>query len=123
MIIVIILVFILILGVILINKASYFSKWHDIGFVIILATSILLGSSLAVLVINQFEGREKEQEYYAIKHTIETSRNNEISGVERAALTTKIIEFNQEIAKAKYWRGTLIDIWIYDGFAELEYLE
>jgi hypothetical protein len=61
--------------------------------------------------------------YQSTKTVIEKARKSNISEVERAALTNKIIEINSEIASAKYWNKTIFDCLIYDEFADLEPLK
>lgn len=61
--------------------------------------------------------------YESMKQTIEYSRSNEVSDLERASLTTKIIEINKYLANAKYWNDTIFGDLVPDDFAALEYLK
>lgn len=62
-------------------------------------------------------------QYHAIKETIEVARQGEVSDIERAALTQKIMRVNQDIASYKYWNGTIFHLMIPDKLAELEPLK
>jgi hypothetical protein len=63
------------------------------------------------------------QQYHAAKQTIAQARTTNTSELERAALTTKIIEVNSWLANAKYWNDSIFDIYIPDEVEELEPLK
>jgi hypothetical protein len=89
------------------------------SFVFSFATII----ALIILPISYYDGKAGIKRYYALKQTIEDSRKNGISDVERAALTKKIAEYNADLASVKYWNDTIFDIYIPDELAELDYLK
>lgn len=61
--------------------------------------------------------------YHATKYTIENARQNDISEMERAALTVKIIEINEVLADARFINRTFVGDVMPDALAELEYLK
>lgn len=61
--------------------------------------------------------------YHTTKNSIQEARSQEISEVERATLTTKIIETNEFLASKKYWNGTIFGDMIPDELANLDYLK
>jgi hypothetical protein len=61
--------------------------------------------------------------YQATKQTIDESRKGGISDVERAALTNKIIEINQELASAKWTKQHFFGDTIPQEYADLPYLK
>jgi hypothetical protein len=89
---------------------------------------LLGGICLAVLLIvwpmQYHDYKEKIAIYQATKQTIDEARKNNVSEVERAALTTKIIEVNEILAAAKYENEhTIFKDSIPDDFANLPYLK
>ena len=60
------------------------------------------------------------QEYHATKASVEVSRGEEMSELERAALVHKIIEVNRWLARAQYWNQTVFDPFIPDEVMALE---
>lgn len=62
-------------------------------------------------------------EYLAIAETIKNSRLEEISELERVALTNTILEANSYIASCQYWNTTIFDPFYPDEVMELELLK
>lgn len=86
-------------------------------------SSMMSLSLILILVINHGSANSTISQYNAIKETIEETRENETSSIERATLTQNIIEVNQEIASYRYWNETIFHLFIPDKLAELEYLK
>lgn len=106
------------------NNNSWFSDSVEfISIVMIAISTILLIGSLILIPIFHYNGKAEVERYYALQNTIEKSREEGLSEVERAALTTEIAEYNKDLASVKYWNNTIFDWWHYDGLAELDYLE
>lgn len=103
--------------------ALFFEDFAEIGILISVIALLVLTVSFFVLWINHETASGKIAQYEIIKETIEVSRKNEISDIERATLTQKIIEVNQDIAGYKHWNETSWDIYIPDELTELEYLK
>ena len=78
---------------------------------------------LVILIVNHSTAGGTIAQYEIIKETIESSREKEMSEVERATLTQKIIGVNQEIAGYRYWNETNWDIFVPDELTKLEYLK
>lgn len=109
--------------VFLMVEANYFSGWHTVGFVGTCFTGVVLFLLLLFLPINYYSGKAEVERYKVLKQTIENSRAVETSGIERAAILSEIAEYNKDLANVKYWNNTIFDWWIYDGLAELDFLE
>lgn len=89
--------------------------------------SIIGGITLIITLIcgltSYADSKAEIQRYYAIKQTIENSRDNSTSEVERAAVTKGIAEYNAKLASLKYWNDTTFDIFISDELVNLPYLK
>lgn len=115
----IISIVVLVIGVILLHTESL----DTLGFIATLVGVIAVIVIPLGWVINISSYNSNIQQYNAIKETIKIAREESISDIERAALTTKIIEVNEYLASAKYWNNTMFGDNIPDEFAELEYLK
>ena len=94
-----------------------------LGVIIVTIFGLALLVSLTIIGVNQAIGVSKVEEYNAFVKTLELARNNEEIELERAAVTSKVVEWNQYIASAKYWNDGLLDIFVHDGVAGLDYIE
>lgn len=120
MLIFIISALLLIAGIICLNK----NDMSLTGTLLITIGGFGLAVALITLPVINSSVKSEIREYYAIQSTVEVARNSEsISDIERAALTTKIIEANQWVVTQQYWNGTIFDIWIPDEVMELELLK
>lgn len=123
----IILIAVLVIGLGVVGL-MFFDDWEHEGLHFTsMVFTFIGGGALAIMLliaaINQLGGRGEVERYHAIKETIEISRSENISEIERAALTKEIIEVNAHLASAKYWNENGFDIFIYDGVTELEPLK
>lgn len=86
-----------------------------------------LGALLLALIfvgITRLQEAENAERYKAFVSTLEKARARGQSGdIERAAMQNSIASWNGKIAAARYWNGTLFDIWHVDAFAELPFIE
>ncbi len=105
------------------SLSDYYSDANAVGMVGSIFVSIVLFLMLLAIPLNQYWGKQEVERYYALQQTIEKSRESKISEVERAALTHEISEYNKDLAAVKYKNDSIFKIWVYDGLAELEYLE
>lgn len=78
---------------------------------------------LFLIFLNPYIVRSEIAEFNATKQTIADVRIAEISDIERAALTQKIIEANKWLAKTQCNNKNLVDIFIPDEIDELEPLK
>ena len=78
---------------------------------------------LGVGATNYYSEKRYVQTYNAIKTTIETARTSNVSDVERAALTVKIIEVNQHLADDRYWKDSIWGVFYPDEVVKLEFLK
>ncbi|MFB0831408.1 hypothetical protein ACEU2D_17625 [Brevibacillus laterosporus] len=103
----------------------YFVKkeWELIGSALVIFSSVLLLVALILFPVKRFIINEKIEQYRVVKLTIDNSRNQVNSDIERAALTTQIIETNKWLSALKYKNETILDIFIPDEVMELEYLK
>lgn len=114
----IVLILLFIVGLFLCRTDS-----NELGFCISLLSGIMIVGVAIIWSTNYYSNLANVEVYNSTKNTVEVSRNKEISEVERAALTTKIIEVNEYLAKAKYWNRTFFEDMVPDKLAELDYLE
>ena len=61
--------------------------------------------------------------YPAMVETIENSRTEEMSEIERAALTNEMLEINSQIASWQYWNNTILDPFYPDEVMRLKLLK
>jgi cell division protein FtsB len=80
----------------------------------------ILVISLIILPFMYYSGKAEVQRYYALKETIDQSRQNKVSDIERAALTKEIADYNKDLAEVKYWNDSVFDIYIPDYLANLK---
>ncbi|WP_141213043.1 hypothetical protein [Brevibacillus laterosporus] len=113
-----VLFILLLIGIYLIKK-----EWEVIGGVLIMVSSVLLVIALIIFPLKRFIINEEIEQYRAVKLTIDNSRGLINSDIERAALTTQIIEINKWLSALKYENETLLDIFVPDEVMELEYLK
>lgn len=123
MIILIVSAILIIVGVIISKKSEYASVWDFTGNIISIIFGIILVATLITLPLSYYDTKAEVERYYAFKETIENSRSGNMSEFERAALINEIANYNKKLASVKYWNDTIFDIFIYDGLAELEFLE
>lgn len=99
----------------------------EFGFIPVLFAIILLGIALIAIPINRMEVKSAMREYEATKETIKESRKsdtrNDLSGVERAAIVTKLSKLNYWVKDQQYWNNSLFDIWIPDTVDGIEVLK
>lgn len=115
----ILMALILVVGIYLLIK----DEFDGLGFGLTLVSSIFLAIYLIIWPMSYYGYMSNIQEYNAVKNTVQDARENGDSEVERAALTTKIIEVNQSLASAKYWNATIFDYAIPDEYANLDQLK
>lgn len=110
----------LIIGIMLSRSYRYD---ECLGFMLVTMSSMILIISLIILPLNYYGTKSEIVQYYITKATIDQAREQSISDIERAALTTKIVEINQWLAGVKYWNETIFDIYIPDEIMGLEPLK
>jgi membrane protein implicated in regulation of membrane protease activity len=99
------------------------------NWVYFLALSLVVTGAIALITlcimwpVSYYSMKQDIAVYQTTKQTIEDARKNGASDIERAALTTKIIEINESLARAKYQNHTWLDLTIPDEYAALPYLK
>lgn len=74
-----------------------------------------------LLIINHINVHKEIAEYYAVKQTIENARATDVTNIEQAALSLKIVEMNKWMAGIKYSNGIILfDDFIPDEVNKLE---
>lgn len=122
--IIIVLIMLAILGI-FINKKSedFMSNWDFFGSMTTFISIVLLVMSVLIWVVSYNSYKAEINKYNITKQTISESRKTSISDIERAALTTKIIEINADIADARYYNNTIFGDIIPDEYANLDFLK
>lgn len=115
-----VLIVLTVISILIWKNASYSSDWDILGIMGVFIFGTLLVVGLIILPINYYSGLAEIERYHALKNSIEESRKDNMSEVERAALVNKIAEYNADIASTRYWNNTVFDIFIPDELAELE---
>nr|WP_145401679.1 hypothetical protein [Paenibacillus xylanexedens] len=117
---------VLLIGFILLTALGIYVAKRHYEFTGIIITLI---AGLGVLTVamawptTYFENVVNIEVYETTKNSITYARESDLSEFERAALTSKIIEVNENLAKAKYWNNTMFGDLIPDKMAKLEYLK
>lgn len=119
----VVLIALAIVGGIFGSKMRLQDDWDMVGSATCLLSSIATVILTIILAISHGTANSTIVQYNTIKETIEASRQEDTSDFERAALTQKIMEVNQEIASYKYWNGTIFHLMVPDRLTELEPLK
>ena len=105
---------------------GYRYDWDDrplfpgLGFLTIL---VLVGALIA-MPITVYNQNQEIDAFIALQETVDVQRESEISDYERITLTNKIIEANQDLAKAKYAKTHLWFNWFNSKrVLELEFIK
>lgn len=119
----VVLLALLLLGVVstlLVVKTEKESTPRGLGIVGIVAFATLLPFMLISLPIERADSRSRIGQYHAFVRTIELARaEGRATEVERAAIQKDIASWNQRLAAARYWNGTIFDWFIVDEYANL----
>lgn len=116
------IILISLIALLIIGFISY--NYNELLSVILVFIS---GACLLLVMIawpaSYYETLSKINQYEVIKQTIEISRKENISDIERAALTNKIIEMNTWIASVQYDNKHMFELFTPDAVDTLEYLK
>ena len=84
--------------------------WYNIssGLTATLSLCILV-MTLTFWCVQYFEYRSKIRQFKAFEVTLENSRKAETEPIERAAMQTKIVEYNEWLANAQFYNSLLIN--------------
>jgi|SRR5699024_96079 len=116
------LYFIILIG--LITIGIILSVWLDfLGDIIVISIGTMLLVSVVLVPLSQMQGNAKVAEYEAFTETLEVSREGSLSETERANITSKISEWNETIANAKYYNDGLFSVFVSNKLAELDYIK
>ena len=100
-----------------------FTDFEAAGFAFSVTFGVILFAALISIPVSRAEDGATIASHYALEETLSTSRMENLSEIERAAILTKIAEHNQLLASARYFNDTILDIWIADELAELPFLK
>lgn len=100
-----------------------FTDFEATGFVLSVTFATILFAALITIPISRAADGATIASHYALEETLSTSRMENLSEIERAAILTTIAEHNQLLASARYFNDTILDIWIVDELAELPFLK
>lgn len=98
---------------------KWLTRKSDVGVVLTTICSLVLYVILLALPISYYKEIGNIQSYYAIKATIETAREQNLTHIERAALTQRIAEVNSWLARKQFWNQTIFDPFIPDDVMKL----
>lgn len=101
---------------------DYIDLYDGLGIVSSIFGFVLV-ISLIILPFSYYSGKAEVQRYYALKETINQSRQVKGSDIERAALTKEIADYNKDLAEVKYWNNSIFDIYTPDELANLKPLK
>ena len=90
------------------------------GVLLMAIGGLLLVIYLIILPLNRQDCFAKIVKIEAFQETVSTSRMGNLSEIERAAILSKIAEWNEWIAETKYYNNTIWDIFIPDEAANLQ---
>lgn len=106
------------------NTGRYDSSvdWVLVGILV----ALICGMGFLVTLLPTVAVRHKQasgvRQYEAFVKSLGRMRENGRE-IESVAIQQKIVEFNMEIASARYWNSGFTDIMVLDEFAELEPIE
>lgn len=121
------IIFLVLAVVSIVLSFKFYDDWDMDGpFILSLSGSVIGVIGFIVIAIvwpSLYNGYKADvNRYHAIQVTIEESRKN-ASDIERATLTSQIIEINSNLATAKYWGDTVFGDQYPKEYLELEYLK
>jgi hypothetical protein len=120
MIILIVSCVILVLGIYLDNRFCGYKEC--VGFILTLVFGTVLFISIISISMERINFYNRKVSYYAFTETLDSMRKKEDS-IENAAIQLKISDWNEYLAKKKYWNNTLLDIWIPDEIEHLNFIK
>lgn len=119
------LLIVTVLGIWSIHKTREFSTSNFISMIgTMIAGTILVIMLLMLVPMLRVGERNDIIKFTSFKETVRAARANpHLSEIERAALLTKIAEFNGWLAMEKYWVNTQWSLWHLDEVKDLQPLE
>jgi len=115
MLILIVLSVLFIIGLVL-NRSW---KTSEVGFILSLLSGLVLFIALLALPISRMDTVSESRQFEAVRATITDARENGVP-LESAAIQMKVVERNEWLAGAKYWRETIFRIWVHPIVDSLE---
>jgi hypothetical protein len=89
------------------------SEWDMLHEILMIFGSVFLFMMLVALPLSRLKTKANIFELKAFEQTVQSARANELTELERAALTQKIAEWNQWIAKEQYFKSKKAWLGIY----------
>lgn len=121
MLILTILVVVLILSLIICNKAGYYSQWYVVGQIGAAISAMLLGLSLLCCFVEHITTKGTINEIEVVRQAVEEAREKGVG--EQAGLILIKAETNKELILYKTYNDTIWDIWNPDEICELELIK
>ena len=118
---------VVILCSIIATKVEY--RWNvhyvygNISFIMAWVAGIILFIGLIAWPFKWVRNRSLEAEFRAVQETITETRKIDETFLERVALTQKVVDMNGKLGPLKYWNDTVLDWYIPDSLAKLEYIK
>jgi len=114
--------FSIIIGLIIVGIVI--DNWSEmLGAIIVISFGVLLLVSVVSVPLAQMQGNSKVAEYKAFTETLDNSRHKDLSEIERANITSKIGEWNEKIAEARYYNDGIFSPFVSNKLAELDYIK
>jgi len=116
----------LVLSLLIYFFGGKFPDSDGVGFLtILIAVVSILGICVCLIMIplKRIESLQLIRKTNSYQNTIQLHREFNVSEIERAALTQKILEINAEIIEAQYWNTTQWDWWYDDSVMNIKPIE
>lgn len=118
-----ILLALLILGIVVFCKGSYYNNIDILGFTLILVSSMFLLIHLISVFLVSYEYEIFVEKRNAFEQTLNESRKS-TNPYETAAIVKEISEWNKELAERKYDNKTILfDQYIDNRIDDLDYIK
>lgn len=113
---------VLITGVVITRIVKWTNRWHNVAAISAVSSGVLLFVHGLTLLVNRADVNSKIRAYKSFEQTlIETRQSND--PIERAAVISKISEYNNWLAETKYFNSFwFTDQYIPDSIENLQRL-
>lgn len=105
-------------------KSRISEVWDAVGAVGALLTGVWFVCLLISLSISRADGHEKLARLKAFRESVQRARaDKSLSEIERAAILSQVVNWNEWLASERYWKGGLWDLWHLDEVLTTEDLK
>lgn len=120
----IVLVVLFIIGIVILRNVDVYSEWGLLGFMIAGIAGVGLLSVAIMIPVARASVRDQIVQFNAFKATLDDARAHRgLTDLERAAITSKIAEWNAWLASEKYWSTGHTALWHLDEVNSMEPLK